>query len=216
MGLFADIQHQVSKERQQARLQAQQAEAPRPTPIPTPQQRDSTAATRPAPFPTPLREQERPAPVLPQIGPINSGDTAAAIQRIKTDTERITRRTMKDAVAEYLAQSCSTNPDLALSVMAEQKTMVKCFGYINRKAREYAEQERKDNNITENGIYGCDVPDDLVYQWAVTYFMDPNADKEPERKVPPKSAAKAKSKVETKQQTPPSDGGEQMTLMEAV
>lgn len=212
MGLFADIQHQVSQERQQARLQAQQVEDPRPTSFPMPQPRDSTAAI-PTPFPEP---EQRPAPVVPQISPIDSGKVEAAIQRIKTDVERITRRNMKDAVAEYLAQSCSTNPELARSVMAENKTMVKCFAYINRKAREYAEQERRDNNITENGIYGCDVPDDLVYQWAATYFTDPNADKEPERKQPPKPAAKAKSKVETKQQTPPSDGGEQMTLMEAV
>lgn len=209
MGLFADIQHQVSQERQQARLQAQQVEDPRPTSFPIPQPRDSTAAI-PTPFPEP---EQRPAPVMPQISPIDSGNTAAAIQRIKTDTERITRRNMKDAVAEYLAQSCSTNPDLALAVMAENKNMVKCFSYINHKAREYAEQERRDNNITENGVYGCDVPDDLVYQWAVDYFTDPNADKAVERKVPPKPAAKAKNKVETKQQPPPTEG-EQMTLLE--
>ena len=36
--------------------------------------------------------------------------------------------------------------------------------------------------MTDAGVYGCDIPDDIVYQWAVDYFNDPNADKEPERK----------------------------------
>ena len=94
------------------------------------------------------------------------------------------------------------------------------ISHINRKAREYAEQERRDNNITENGIYGCDVPDDLCYQWAIDYFTDPNADKEPEKKATQKAApagtAKAKTRTAQKKKDPAprTEDCEQITLME--
>ncbi len=40
-----------------------------------------------------------------------------------------------------------------------------CFHYINRVAKDYLQQEMKDNGIKpENGVYGGDVPDGLVYQ----------------------------------------------------
>ena len=81
--------------------------------------------------------------------------------------------------------------------------MVHCLWYINRKAREYIEQEMKDRRLhgpcvsrprsarpapaeemkdsgeeprnAPSGIYGGDVPDELCYQWAEEYFRDPNA-----------------------------------------
>lgn len=198
MSLFSDIQEQLANERRQARNTPNRAEAPQPPPCPM--------------LHPPINPPASPAPELPQTTAV-----AAAVQRIKTDTERITRRNMKDSVAAYLAQSCATNADLARSVMAENKTMVRCFAYINRKAREYAEQERKDTGNTEVGIYGCDIPDDLVYGWAVAYFTDPDADKEPERKMPQKSPAKQKPKTEKKDATQPASGdGEQMSLMEGT
>ena len=80
--------------------------------------------------------------------------------------------------------------------------MIHCIWYINRKAREYAEREMKDNGFKpENGVYGCDVPDDLCYSWAEDYFNDPNAkeDEEKEEKFVPKpySGNRAKSKGKT-------------------
>ena len=114
---------------------------------------------------------------------IGQDDVAAAsVQRIREEIERITRRNMKDCVAAHLAQLCAGNPALARNVLLPQKSLAKCFRYISRKAREYAEQERADGDVTDAGVYGCDIPDDIVYQWAVDYFNDPNADKEPERK----------------------------------
>ncbi len=108
---------------------------------------------------------------------------AASVQRIREEIERITRRNMKDCVAAHLAQLCAGDPALARNVLSPQKSLAKCFRYISRKAREYAEQERSDGNVTDAGVYGCDIPDDIVYQWAVDYFNDPNADKEPRAEV---------------------------------
>ena len=84
--------------------------------------------------------------------------------------------------------------------MHPRKTMIHCFFYINRKAREFVEQEMKDNDIKpENGVYGSDVPDDLCYQWAEEYFRDPDAkeDQEKEEKFVPR-AYNGKSNVKSK------------------
>ena len=126
----------------------------------------------------------------------------ASTQRISTETERLTRRNMKECVAEYIQTICLDDPAFARKVMHPQKSMIHCIWYINRKAREYAEQEMKDNGFKpENGVYGCDVPDDLCYSWAEDYFNDPNAkeDEEKEEKFVPKpySGNRAKSKGKT-------------------
>jgi len=77
---------------------------------------------------------------------------------------------------------CLDDPAFARRVMHPRKSMVHCIWYINRKAREFVEQEMKDNDIkSENGIYGSDVPDDLCYQWAVDYFNDPDAKEDEEK-----------------------------------
>ena len=115
--------------------------------------------------------------------------------------------------------------------MHPRKSMIHCVWYINRKAREFVEQEMKDNDIKpeRNGIYGSDVPDELCYQWAEEYFRDPNVkeDEEEEEKFVPQpyrgkvsSKSKSKSKKETKrkesekkeppQEAKPNDG--QITL----
>lgn len=126
--------------------------------------------------------------------------TAEAMKRVGTDTERLTRRNMKECVSEYIQTLCLEDPAFARLTMHPRKTMIHCFYYINRKAREFVEQEMKDNDIKpENGVYGSDVPDDLCYQWAEEYFRDPDAkeDQEKEEKFVPR-AYSGKSSVKSK------------------
>ena len=111
--------------------------------------------------------------------------------------------------------------------------MMHCFWYINRKAKEFIEKEMKANGAQpESGIYGNDVPDDLVYQWAVDYFNDPDAqeDHQDEEKFVPRpyvgksSKASKSAKPKAKKETPPpkaapkvqADVDGQMSLLEAA
>ena len=141
---------------------------------------------------------------------------AESMKRISTDTERLTRRNMKECISEHIQTLCLSDRAFAERVMHPRKTMIHCIWYINRKAQEFVEQEMKDNGIKpdRNGIYGCDVPDDLCYQWAEEYFNDPNAkeDQEEEEKFVPKpyvgkgktlskTAAKSKGKKDTAKPT---------------
>ena len=106
--------------------------------------------------------------------------------------------------------------------------MVNCFRYINRKAQEYAEQEMKVQGVEHRGVYGLDVPDGLVYQWAEGYFNDPDAKEDhgedekfvPKPYIPKSGGAKsktAKKKTEKKpaEEKPKSTAGipEQISLM---
>lgn len=101
---------------------------------------------------------------------------AASAKRVSTDIERLTRRNLKECVAEYIQTLCLDNPAFARKVMHPGKSIIHCIWYINRMAREFVKQEMKDNDIKpENGIYGSDVPDDLCYQWAEDYYNDPDA-----------------------------------------
>ena len=130
----------------------------------------------------------------------------ASMKRVSADTERLTRRNMKDCVSEYIQTKCLEDPAFARCVGHPRKSMIHCIWYINRKAREYIEREMKDNDVKpENGVYGSDVPDDLCYQWAVDYFNDPDAkeDQEEEEKFVPKpyaggTASKGKSSKQAK------------------
>ena len=127
----------------------------------------------------------------------------ASMKRVSADTERLTRRNMKDCVSEYIQTKCLEDPAFARRVGHPRKSMIHCIWYINRKAREYVEREMKDNDVKpENGVYGSDVPDDLCYQWAVDYFNDPDAkeDQEEEEKFVPKpyTASKGKSSKQAK------------------
>lgn len=176
---------------------------------------------------------------LAKMSALSDEEVAAeAMKRVGADTERLTRRNMKECVSEYIQTLCLEDPDFARLTMHPRKTMIHCFYYINRKAREFVEQEMKDNDIKpENGVYGSDVPDDLCYQWAEEYFRDPDAkeDQEKEEKFVPrayngkssvmskntkaagkKTAGKEKNgkKEEKKPQEKGADGGqfEQMTL----
>jgi len=125
----------------------------------------------------------------------------ASTQRVGADTERLTRRNMKECISEHIQTLCLSDAAFARKVYHPKKSMIHCIWYINRKAREFAEQEMKDNGFKpENGIYGSDVPDDLCYQWAEDYFNDPNAkeDEEKEEKFVPKPYAGGKSSSKSK------------------
>ncbi|MEA4848291.1 MAG: Cas9 inhibitor AcrIIA9 family protein [Clostridiaceae bacterium] len=134
----------------------------------------------------------------------------ASMQRIGDDSERLTRRNMKVCVTEHIQTLCLNDSAFARMAMHPRKSMIHCFYYINRKAREYIEQEMKDNDVKpDNGVYGGDVPDDLCYQWSEDYFRDPNApeDQEQEEKFVPKPYSgkytpKAKSKKNTEKKKP--------------
>ena len=113
---------------------------------------------------------------LDRIAAMNRADLlAASVERVAADTERLTRRNMKEAVAEHIQAKCREDAAFAMLVADPAKSMINCFQYINRKAQEYAEQEMKDNGIQRTGVYGLDVPDGLCFQWAEDYFNDPDA-----------------------------------------
>ena len=117
----------------------------------------------------------------------------ASMRRVAEDTEKLTRRNMKECVSELIQTKCLDDPAFARRAMHPKKSMIHCIWYINRKAREYLQKEMK-NNAEEpviNGIYGGDVPDDLCYQWAEEYFNDPDAeeDREKEEKFVPQPYA---------------------------
>lgn len=150
---------------------------------------------------------------------------AASVKRISTDTERLTRRNMKECVAEHIQSLCKKDTAFARRTIHPQKSMVKCFKYVNRMAKEYVKQEMEDNDIQpDGGGYGCDIPDGLCYQWAEDYFntADVSEDQEKEEKFipkpytgttakPAKKTEKAKAKPK-KQQSKPSGGYEQISL----
>ena len=168
---------------------------------------------------------------LDRIAAMNRADLlAASVERVAADTERLTRRNMKESVAGHIQAKCHEDTAFATLVMDPAKSMVNCFQYINRKAQEYAEQEMKDNGIQRTGVYGLDVPDGLCFQWAEDYFKDENAKEdhnEDEKFVPkpyvPASANRktAKSKAAKKsapaakpKAAKPKDAGmEQISLM---
>lgn len=153
----------------------------------------------------------------------------ASTERVRTDVERLTRRSMKECVAEHIQSVCKNDPAFARRTMHPRKSMIHCFQYINRKAKDYIRQEMEDNDIKpENGVYGGDVPDDLCYQWGVDYFNDPDAQEDgikEETYVPhPYTGAASKSKTkksaksnkpakkEPKKKQELKSGYEQMTL----
>ena len=137
----------------------------------------------------------------------------AAIQRTATDTEKLTRRNMKELVTEYIQTKCCEDPAFARLVMHPQKNMVRCFQYITRKAYEYIQDEIKANSIklgTGAQGYGSDIPDDLCYHWSEEYFRTPGVkeDEEKEEKFTPKpykgsTASKTAKKPAKKEESKP-------------
>lgn len=114
---------------------------------------------------------------------------AASMKRVGDDSERLTRRNMKQCVTEYIQTLCLEDVAFARNVMHPRKNMVNCFRYINRRAFEFAKQEMEDNDVKPSAEgYGTDVPDGLCYQWTKEYFKDMNAkeDRGQEEKFVPK------------------------------
>lgn len=127
---------------------------------------------------------------------------AASMQRVSEDTEKLTRRNMKECVAEHIQTKCLEDPAFARLTMHPKKNMIHCFQYISRKAWEYVQDELKANGIKPGPgqqAYGCDVPDGLCYQWAEDYFHDPDAkeDHADEEKFVPKPYPGGTSKSKT-------------------
>lgn len=147
-------------------------------------------------------EQEK----LTQLASMSDDEAMmASMQRIGKDTEKLTRRNMKELVSELIQTKCLTEPAFARLALHPQKNMINCFQYINRKAREFAEEEMKNNGIkVEPGklfVYSSDIPDDLCYQWAEDYFNDlsvPEDQEEDEKFKPEPYVGKSKYKAATK------------------
>ncbi len=116
----------------------------------------------------------------------------AAIQRSSADTEKLTRRNMKEMVTEHIQTLCFEDPGFARLTMHPRKNMIRCFQYINRMAYQYVQDEMKVSGFKPGAgmqTYGSDIPDDLCYQWAEDYFRNPNVkeDREEEEKFTPKA-----------------------------
>lgn len=114
---------------------------------------------------------------------------SASTKRISTDVERITRRNMKECVADHIQELCREDTDFARLTMHPRKSLINCFKFINRQAKEFIRREMADSDEKpENGIYGCDVPDGLVFDWAEDYYYDTDApeDRKKEEKFVPK------------------------------
>ena len=141
---------------------------------------------------------------------------ATSVKLVGAATEKITRRNMKDCVTEFIQTKCLEDSAFARKTMHPSKNMVHCFRYISRQAWEYVQDELKADGITpgpEAQGYGCDVPDDLCYQWAEDYFNDPDAKEDQVKeeefvprpycgKSPGKSKQSKKGKAAKKATTP--------------
>lgn len=136
-----------------------------------------------------------------------------SLERVETQTERLTRRNMKICVMEHIQNKCFVDREFRRLVMDPKKNMVNCFRYITNKAYEYIKEEMKINGIERHGMqgYGDDVPDDLCYQWAEDYFYDANAKEDQDKDdtfVPKKyygataSASKKKQPKASKETAP--------------
>lgn len=136
---------------------------------------------------------------LDRVAAMSPDDIADfSVKRVSADTERLTRRNMKDCVSEHIQSLCRESPAFARQVLHPRKTMARCFRYIYRQAREFAKQEMQDQGENHvDGVYGLDVPDGLCYQWAEAYFNDLNApeDKEKDDKFVPRTYCGGKAKA---------------------
>ena len=132
----------------------------------------------------------------------------ASMERMKKETERLTRRNLKECVSEYVQTLCLSDPAFARMVMHPRKSMAHCLQYIHRKAREYLLAEMKDNGMEpqQNGIYGGDVPEDTCYDWAEEYYWDADAEEDEVKEEPfvpkPYPGTPVKSKRQPKKEKP--------------
>lgn len=89
---------------------------------------------------------------------------SASMRRVSDDTEKLTRRNMKECVSEYIQTKCLEDAAFAWMIMHPRKSMIRCFQHISQKAWEYVQDELKASGITPGPGrqgYGADVPDDL-------------------------------------------------------
>ena len=193
MSIFSEMAIEARNDSRAKAWSAQAAVPAKPAGHPEPK------PAEPAPVPEPAPDMPSPSETagqlqLDRIAAMSDQDvTAFSVQRVSADTERITRRNMKDCVSEHIQALCRKNPEFARRVLHPRKTMVHCFQYIYRKAREFAVREMKDlGESHENGVYALDIPDGLCYQWAEAYFNDPDA---PEDQDKPKAVSKPASGV---------------------
>lgn len=234
---YAEAPDREAEPPQAPEAEAEPAEEPEPAPTPEPQPRQpdpappieaeetqTTEARKRAEFEAAeakrkaeweAKQQEKQAERQAQLDRIKAMDDQelieAATQKAGADTEKLTRRNMKECVCEYIQTLCYEDPAFAILTLTPPKNMIRCFQYINRKAYEYVQDELKASGQRPgpgNQVYGCDVPDGLCYQWAEEYFRDPHAkeDEEEEEKFVPKtypgaSASRAKSKTSAKKKT---------------
>ena len=71
----------------------------------------------------------------------------AAAKRVSVDTEKLTRRNMKESVAEFIQTKCIDDLDFARLTMHPRKSMIHCFQYISRKSWDYVQDELKANGV---------------------------------------------------------------------
>lgn len=126
-------------------------------------------------------KKEKEEATLQKLQAMTDADAvAASTECVRLAIERITRRNMKECVAGHIQELCQ-DPAFARCVMHPRKSLVNCFKYINRNAKDYLKNEMEENGIEANGIYGGDVPDETCYQWAEDYFRDPDAPEDTEK-----------------------------------
>ena len=91
-----------------------------------------------------IAEQEQ----LNHLRAMNNDEvTTASLRRVSADTERLTRRNMKECVSEHIQTLCLDSPDFARLVMHPKKNMIHCFRYIYRKAKAFIEQDMKEEKF---------------------------------------------------------------------
>lgn len=202
------------------KLDVEKDAAPAPDDTAARQAHEAAEAKRKAEFDAKQAEKRaKRQTALDRIAAMNSAELlAASVERVAADMERLTRRNMKETVAEHIQAKCRENAAFAMLVMDPSKSMVNCFQYINRQAQAYAEQEMKDNGVQRTGVYGLDVPDGLCFQWAEDYFKDENAEedhKDDEKFIPkpytPSARKAAKSKTNKKPAPAAKPGTEKQT-----
>ena len=175
-------------------------EPPAPTTAEKPEaQKEPTTAEKPAEKSEAQKRAEEQAKKEKERVAALSPEAAAeeAAKRVKTDTDRLTGHNMRVMVGEHIERKCSDDPEFSRLVLQPGKKMERCFRFIMRKAREYAEAEMKALGEQRMGVYGTDVPDDIVYGWAVEYFTTPVV-KEDEEDKPKPPAARPQSRPRTK------------------
>lgn len=131
---------------------------------------------------------------------------AKAKDTLSVGIERITQKSMKECVGAHLIAVSQQQEVIARHIFHPEKSLVNCFRYINRKAKEYLEEYMKltDEKQDKNGVIGIDIPDNLCYQWAEEYFSYTNIpeDHEDEEKFVPRTYRPTTTTKATKKTAP--------------